>query len=192
MDLKELDRRALAGTGRLVAAVPPDQLTSATPCDGWDVRTLLNHVVGGNDLYATAASGDAVDWATREDDRLGDDPAGAYERSATAVTTAFAALDLAAGRLTLPFGELPASHAVAVHFVDVLTHGWDLATATGQDPTLDPELAVAAIDIVAGCPPEVWGTPQFFAHQVPVPPTAPPHVRLVALLGRHPGTQSPA
>jgi uncharacterized protein (TIGR03086 family) len=86
----------------------------------------------------------------------------------------------------MPFGELPASHAVAVHFVDVLAHGWDLATATGQDATLDPELSVAALDIVAGYPPEVWGTPQFFAHQVPVPATAPPHIRLVALLGRRP------
>jgi uncharacterized protein (TIGR03086 family) len=119
-------------------------------------------------------------------DRLQDDPAGAYDRSATAVTAAFAGLDLATDRLTMPFGELPAAHAVAVHFVDVLTHGWDLAAATGQDPTLDPELATAALDVVAGYPPEAWGTPRFFAHQVPVPDTAPPHVRLVAVLGRHP------
>lgn len=186
MDLNDLVRRALTGTGRLVAGVRPGQLASPTPCEGWDVRTLLNHVVGGNHLYAAAASGGAVEWGTREDDRLGDDAAGAYERSAAAVTAAFAGLDLRADRLTMPFGELPASHAVAVHFVDVLVHGWDLATATGQDATLDAELSVAALDIVAGYPPEVWGTPQFFAHQVPVPATAPPHIRLVALLGRRP------
>ena len=141
MDLRHLDRRALADTGRLVAAVRPDQLASPTPCDGWGVRTLLNHVVGGNHLYATAASGGAADWGSRESDRLGEDdagPAAAYDRSATAVTAAFAALDLGEDTVVMPFGELPASHAVAVHFVDVLVHGWDLATATGQDPTLDP------------------------------------------------------
>jgi uncharacterized protein (TIGR03086 family) len=185
-DLTELDRRALADTGRLVAAVRPDQLAAPTPCEGWDVRALLNHLVGGNHLHATAATGGAADWSSRERDRLGDDPAGAYDRSAAAVTEAFARLDLAADRLTMPFGDLPASHAVAVHFVDVLTHGWDVATATGQDPTLDAELASTALEVVAGYPPEVWGTPQFFAHQVPVPDTAPPHIRLVALLGRRP------
>jgi uncharacterized protein (TIGR03086 family) len=185
-ELSDLDRRALAGTGRLVAAVRPGQLASPTPCDGWDVRTLVNHVIGGNHLYAEAATGRTADWGTREDDRLGDDPVAAYQGSARAVTAAFAGLDLVADRLVMPFGELPASQAVAVHFVDVLTHGWDLATATGQDPTLDPELATAALDIVAGYPPEAWGTPQFFAHQVPVPDSSPPHIRLVALLGRHP------
>ncbi len=187
MDLTDLDRRALAATGNLVAGIRPDQLAAPTPCEGWDVRALLNHVVGGNELFATAAAGGAADWATRQQDRLGDDPTGAYDRSAEAVTAAFAGLASGpATQVTLPFGELPASYAIAVHFVDVLVHGWDLATATGQDPTLDAGLATAALDIVAGYPPALWGTPGFFAHQVPVPDAEPPHVRLVALLGRHP------
>jgi uncharacterized protein (TIGR03086 family) len=74
-----------------------------------------------------------------------------------------------------------------VHFVDALTHAWDLALATGQDPTLDPELCRAALDIVAFYPADAWGAAGHFAHRRPALDEAPPHVRLVATLGRDPG-----
>jgi|SoiMethySBSTD1v2_1073268.scaffolds.fasta_scaffold02871_11 uncharacterized protein (TIGR03086 family) len=185
MDLLDLDRRALAATGAHVDALGPDDLTRPTPCAEWDVRALLNHVLGNNHLYATAVSGAAVDWAERDRDRVGDDPAGAYAASAAAVTAAFAAADLGV-EVDMPFGRLAAAQAVAVHFVDVLAHGWDLAVGLGRDPGLDPDLAAAAIDIVAFYPPDVFGTPVFFAEQQPCPADAPPDVRLVALLGRTP------
>lgn len=185
MDLLDLDRRALAATGAHVAAIGPDDLTRPTPCAEWDVRALLNHVLGNNHLYALAVGGTAVDWSERDRDRVGDDPGGAYASSAGAATAAFAGADLDA-EVTLPFGRLPAAQAVAVHFVDVLAHGWDLAVALGRDAALDPELASVALDIVAFYPPDVFGTPVFFAEQQPCPTDAPPDVRLVAALGRTP------
>lgn len=116
---------------------------------------------------------------------MGDDPHGAYDRSVAKLTAAFAGLDLA-DPVQLPFGRLRAAQAVAVHFVDVLTHGWDLATATGQHPALAPDLAIAAIAIVDAYPPDAWGTSQFFAHKVAAADDDPPYVRLVSLLGRRP------
>ena len=56
--------------------------------------------------------------------------------------------------------------------------------ALGRDSRLDPGLASAALDIVAFYPPDVFGTPIFFAAQRPCPTDAPPDVRLVATLGR--------
>ena len=45
-----------------------------------------------------------------------------------------------------PLGfEWPVAHAVAGTFMDALIHTWDLATATGQDASLDPELVDACI-----------------------------------------------
>lgn len=186
MDLKDLDKRALASTATFVAGTRADQLGDDTPCEGWDVRALLNHVIGGNQLYAVAAAGKAADWETREHDRVGDDLHAAYDESAAEVTAQFAGLDLRAGQVELPFGALPASHAVAVHFVDVLMHGWDLAVATGQDPTLNPEMCNAALEIVAAYPPESWGDQKFFAHKVSVDPSTARHDRLAATLGRQP------
>lgn len=185
MDLLDLDRRALVSTRRFLAGTTPAQLALPTPCAGWDVRALLDHVVGGNLLYAAAARGEPVDWSTRDGDRLGNDPHGAYDRSTDAVTAAFAAVE-ATATLDMPFGRLPVGQAVAVHFVDVLTHGWDLAVATGQHPELEDELANRALEIVAAYPDDAWGTPQFFAPKLSAPDDAPPYVRLVATLGRQP------
>lgn len=182
MDLFDLDRRALASTGAFVSGTDAGQLGLPTPCDGWDVRALLCHVLGNNHLYASAIAG-PVDWARRDDDRVGTDHREAYERSAAQVTAAFAAADHGA-EVAMPFGRLPVVHAVAVHFVDILTHGWDLAVATGQDPALDADLAEAAIAVVATYPSDAWGTQRFFAEKVPVADDAPAHVRLVSLLGR--------
>jgi uncharacterized protein (TIGR03086 family) len=180
MDLLDLDRRALASTRRFLAGTEVAQLGLPTPCAEWDVRALLDHVVRNNEVFAAGIRGQRA-VGPRDVDRVADDPHAAYDRSADAVTAAFAAANLAAD---VDMHRLPGYQAVAVHFVDILTHGWDLAVATGQDPALDDDLASVALDVVAGYPPEVWGAGRFFADKVPAPDGAPPHVRLVTLLGR--------
>ena len=185
MDLFDLDRRTLATTRAVVAGVGPAQLGLPTPCAAWDVRALLNHVLGNNELYAAGAAGRPVVWSERDRDRVGDDPLAAYDRSAAAVTAAFASADPAT-EIDFPFGALPVAQAVFVHFVDILVHGWDLAVATGQDPALPDDLAEAALLVVASYPPDVWGTPQFFADKIGSSPDDPPYIRLVKLVGREP------
>lgn len=45
------------------------------------------------------------------------------------------------GRLVeAPFGRVPGAVVLGVHLAENLTHGWDLATATGQDPEAEPGL----------------------------------------------------
>ena len=48
IDLPEVHVAALDSTRRLVAGVGPDQWSDPTPCEDWDVRTLVNHIVSGN------------------------------------------------------------------------------------------------------------------------------------------------
>jgi uncharacterized protein (TIGR03086 family) len=67
---------------------------------------------------------------------------------------------------------------------DALLHGWDLATATGQDTEL-PE-AVAA-EVLAFMEQNLGDGPRpGFDPAVEVPAAAPVGDRLVALSGRHP------
>jgi uncharacterized protein (TIGR03083 family) len=44
-DITRLHQRALDGIGSVVAGIERDQWNAATPCEGWDVRMLLNHLV---------------------------------------------------------------------------------------------------------------------------------------------------
>jgi uncharacterized protein (TIGR03086 family) len=90
------------------------------------------------------------------------------------------------GTVTLPIGpEVPAAAAAGIASLDCLVHGWDLAKATGQDATLDPALAEAALVISRQIvTPEI--RPAAFAPAVEVGAAASPTDRLVAFLGRQP------
>ena len=53
----ELLERALGYTRMRLAAVTPDQSHTATPCHGWDLRDLLDHMDDALDAFLEAAGG---------------------------------------------------------------------------------------------------------------------------------------
>ena len=57
MDVIELLGRALRQTGTIVDGVRADQMGLATPCAEWDVRTIIGHLVRGNETSAAVAEG---------------------------------------------------------------------------------------------------------------------------------------
>jgi len=75
MDSIETFTRAVDQTGRIVAAVKPDQLGDPTPCADWDVRALLNHTIGGVYMFDDAAQGKELDVARFEQDVVALKPA---------------------------------------------------------------------------------------------------------------------
>ena len=76
-------------------------------------------------------------------------------------------------------GEIYAGH----RFIDVLIHGWDLAKATGQDTTLDPELVEACWAVVEPQKDLLAGSGAFGGDH-DIPPGASRQVQLLAVLGR--------
>ena len=78
-DIARLHRQALDATRSIVAKVEPVQWATPSPCEGWDVHALVNHVVSGNLWAAELAAGrtieevgdfksiaEAWDWIARE------------------------------------------------------------------------------------------------------------------------------
>jgi uncharacterized protein (TIGR03086 family) len=144
MDVIDLHRRTVAEFVSRLDTVG-DQWAAPTPCSDWDVRALVNHVVG-EDLWTVPLMNGATieEVGDRfEGDTLGDDPIGAAKAAADAATIA-AASGLVARRVVhLSFGDTPAEEYAYQLAADHLIHGWDLSAAVGGDRRLDPELVEA-------------------------------------------------
>jgi len=142
MELADLHRRSVESWRSRLDAVDDSQWTLPTPCTEWDVRALVNHVVG-EELWTVPL----VDGATLEEvgdrfegDVLGDDPTVVGRAAATEAAAAVDRRLPEGGTVQLSFGVVPIEEYVQQLSADHLVHSWDLAVATGQDLSLDLEL----------------------------------------------------
>lgn len=184
-DIAELHAQALNETGRVVERIPAERMQSATPCDGWDVRGLLNHVVAGNLWAAELAAGGTIEGVgdRLDGDLLGADPAAAYAASADAAAAVFRRPGALGAPCAVSYGPVPGSVYAGHRFIDVFVHGWDLAVATGQDARLDPALMQACREVIEPQLEAFRGAGAFGA-ELPVPPDASAQDRFLAMLGR--------
>ena len=185
-DIAELHAQALDHTGRIVAGIPADRWQSVSPCDGWDVRALLNHLVAGNLWAAELAAGGTIPGVgdRLDGDLLGTNPAAAYTASADAAAAVFRKPGAMDAPCAVSYGPVPGSVYAGHRFIDVFVHGWDLAVATGQDTALDPALMQACREVVEPQIAAFRGAGAFGA-ELPAPPGATAQDQFLAMLGRH-------
>lgn len=171
----------LAKDTRLIENVSADRLDAPTPtCPDYGVRGLLDHMVGWIRAFADGANG-------RES---AEDPA-AYTTGEHAAEFRKAADDLVAGwrahgtDRAVRFGtsDLPAANVLGMTLMEYVTHGLDLAIATGQDvPFSDVELETTLAHGKANLRDEYRG--DAFGPAVEVPDDAPAVDRLLGFMGR--------
>jgi len=184
-NLAELHDEALEATGRIVSGVAVDKWGAATPCADWNVRELVNHLVAGNWWAAELAAGATIaDVGDKLDgDVLGIDPVGSYNESARAASAVFHRPGAMVAPCAVSYGPVPGSIYAGHRFLDVLVHGWDLAIASGQDPTLDSTLVQGCLEVVEPQA-ELLRESGMFRADVAAQPGASSQTRLLALLGR--------
>ncbi|MET9764925.1 TIGR03086 family metal-binding protein [Streptomyces sp. NPDC006372] len=190
MDIRRLDRQALALAGEAVSRVKTDHLRRATPCADWTLYGLLRHLVSQNQGFGAAARGAGEPWAVWHGGELGDDPAAAYEASAGEVTAAFAEDDVLERRFALPEVDegftVPGRTAIGFHLLDYVAHAWDVAVTIDAPWEPTAELTTAALRVATQVPDEGRGAGAAFRRRVALPDDASPEHRLLALLGRDP------
>jgi len=180
----ELYEQAVRNTRRVFAAVKPDQLENATPCEKWNVRELMQHITGGVAMTAHSFDVSHLTNAEHQAAKAGVSLAqydAAMHRALAAVSKP-GAMDK---RVRTPMGEMPGGNFLMVLFMDNLTHGWDLAKATGQDTNLPADLVDACYENFA---PGFADLSKSGAFKPPifVSPTASKQAKLLAGLGRNP------
>ncbi|MDW5326786.1 TIGR03086 family metal-binding protein [Plantactinospora sp. KLBMP9567] len=188
MDLLTTYRRTVAGFADRAGQVGTEHWTAGTPCADWDVRTLLNHVVGEErwsvPLFAGASLAEVGDRFAG--DLLGADPAASARDAAEQACRAVGDPAVLDRTVQLSAGPTPGREYLHQLLAEHLVHGWDLAVAIGVEPRLDP----AGVRECAR-----WFTERrsmyresgLTAADVPVPPEASEQDRLVAAFGRDPG-----
>jgi uncharacterized protein (TIGR03086 family) len=118
-----------------------DKLDAETPCDDWDVRTLLDHILETQRYFLGSARGeDAPPPSPTPPATLSDDPMADFEAVRRDMLDAYGE----------PGAIEKTGLALGVAFSDVLVHAWDLARATGQYATMPDGLAAAAYEMVHG------------------------------------------
>jgi uncharacterized protein (TIGR03086 family) len=181
-DLVDKYAQALDGAKRLVGSVQPAELSKPTPCEGWDVKALLTHMVGTNRRFAAALAGDASKAAPAGDDVLAEYAASAEE--GLAAWRKPGALDTTLG---LPSGQVPGTTGIGMIFVDQLIHTWDLAKALGRGDPLPDDLATTALELSrARVTPDRRGPGKPYAEEIQVAGDRPTQDRLAGFLGRQP------
>lgn len=185
-DPRDLYARAIAQTEKIVAAVPPERYGDPTPCTEYDVRRLIGHLAGGlNRAAHVGGGGVALEMPAHVRDVPDAGLPAAYAEAAERAKAAWADDAKLDEVFDVPWGKVPGRAVLAGYFQEVLTHGWDLAKATGQPTELASELAEAALGSVRQLvPAEHRGGPIPFGPVVEPPADAGPYARLAAWLGR--------
>lgn len=176
-------------TAEVLANVPDDQLSAATPCELMRLSDLVQHVGGLALAFRAAARKDfgpltdtpptdpgelADDWRTSFPARLAD-LARAWQDPA-----AWEGMSRAGGV------DFPAEVGGLIALTEVVIHGWDVARASGQPYDIDSESANAVLPHVAETA-AAGPVEGLFGPAVRVADDAAPLDRIVALSGRDPG-----
>ena len=170
----------------VVDAVPAEEWDNPSPVPEWTARDVVRHLVEWFPPFL--AEGVGIELERGPDvDR---DPKGAWHALDNGVQ---AVIDDPASN-TLQFtnphiGQLPVPEAIHRFFAgDVFMHTWDLARATGQDASLDPDRCE---ELLAGLEPldDVLRSSGQYGARVPVANDADPQSKLIAFIGRNPNWQ---
>ena len=127
----------------VMANVKADQLQNATPCASWDVSGLINHMVGGQHLWAAGMQGQAP--SHDQPDFAAGDYMAAFNEAAATCLDCFQAEGAMTQIVKMPFGDFPGAGFMGLAVNDTFMHAWDLAKATGQNTDLAPELAAGIL-----------------------------------------------
>ena len=183
MDQIERIERASEFARQKIAMVRPGDLTKATPCTEFDVRALLDHVLGGLSMMTAAALEQPPDTAGGS--QFGEDPSGVYEERSAALLQALRTPGALGRDWQLPFGAMSGETMAQVIFMEQLIHAWDLAKATGQETTMPDELVLECSAVMLPMD-QMLRTPGVCGPAISLGESASAQDKLIAFFGRQP------
>jgi uncharacterized protein (TIGR03086 family) len=187
MDLLETYRRSLAEFTDRVAQINRDQWAAPTPCEKWNLRMLINHVVGEDRWAVPLLAGATLDEVGDrfDGDVLGADPLTSAQQATAEAELAASAPGALDRTVHLSAGDTPAREYLHQLLTDHLVHSWDAAAAIESDRRLDARAVHEALAWFAKHE-DAYRSAGSIGPRVMVPSDAAEQDRLLAAFGRNP------
>ncbi|MER5911023.1 TIGR03086 family metal-binding protein [Streptomyces sp. NPDC001982] len=176
-----------AEAARVARGVPAARLDDPTHCPAWDVRALVNHWVlyTSHGLEHRALRKQLPEELTKRDFTADADWAEAYAAQLDQAVAAWADPAVWEGDVDLGMAKMPAAEIASMIIKELAVHGWDVATATGQEYRVSEGAGRLVLDVVETHG-DLYRQYDGFADPVPVPADAPVFDRALAASGRDP------
>jgi uncharacterized protein (TIGR03086 family) len=161
------------------AIVRPQLLSRSTPCTGWNLAMLLDHVSDSADVLHDAITAAPVMPARSSD------PVRRLRAKLVALLAATARAEPADRPVAVWDRELATSRIAVTGAIEISVHGWDIAVACGADRPMPTGLATVLLATAPLLVPAHART-GLFADPIRLSDPARPGDELVAFLGRQP------
>ena len=147
-----MHRESLAVASGYIARVTDADLDRSTPCSEWNLRQLLEHMIGQHEGFTEVVrTGAAAASAYRP---LPFSPT-SWQTSVDDLVAAFGDADLDAKVVEVelhPTQPLPIAVLVQAQFLDTVVHTWDVAAALGESYTPPSDVVDAVLQIAEPIP----------------------------------------
>lgn len=176
------EHRWIAGEFTLtVERTASESWNRPAPPEGWVARDVVRHLLEWFPAFLHGGTGITLPMGPSVDE----DPIGAWRTQTDAVQALLDDPSTADREHDLPhIGRMSLGHAIDMIYTgDVFLHRWDLARATGQDETLDPDKCAAMLEGMLPMD-EVLRQSGQYGPRVQVPDDADVQTKLLAFIGR--------
>lgn len=176
-------RRVAATFTGTVEGTPAEAWDHPAPPEGWVARDVVRHLVEWFPAFLEGSTGITLPAGPSVDD----DPLRAWRTQTDAVQALLDDPDTADRRYDLPhIGTMTLAQAIdMIYTADVFLHRWDLARATGQDETLEPDKCAAMLAEMLPMD-DVLRQSGHYGPRVEVPDDADVQTKLLGFIGRTP------
>jgi len=185
MDILDRLDAAAQAVASVARGVKPEQLSQPSPCEGWDVHALMNHMIGSCERFVLRAEGKPVPGQEIEPTQTAscEEATKRLAEGAVAAAKTWRAPGALERTVTGPMGEMKGIFMASITLTELLMHGWDLAKATGQQLPLDDAVAEETFAEMNGkLPPEARG--RAFGEERQAPAGASALDKMAAYFGR--------
>ena len=138
----------MRGFVALVAKLEPQHWDRPTPCTGWSVLDVVDHVVAGDRFTALTLTGSTLVAASEASRGLDAQNPDVGEQVQDAAETALVAFGGSLDRIIEHrVGPVSARRVLGFRIIDQLGHTWDISTAAGLPAEFDAHALAVGVEI---------------------------------------------